>query len=293
MIIFIVFNTAGGYSRRIAAAAERNGQQVRLLSWKDFDYNIIRRLDRDDDVIFFRTGALAAVPIARAFEDAGFKVVNDSRYIQLSGQKYLANVHAETNGITIPSLNVTIKKDNSELLSLLLKQNGPLVVKPIISRDQGRYVYLVKSQDDFPQVAMVPGSHILVQSEVKFDRLVRTIVTSDGMLAGATEYDTKHDSWKATVCDNPLATHYRRVPEELVNVVEKTIRAFGGDVAYIDYFETSDGFVFNEINHSCGLMHQERITGYPIAEHLGVFLAGICGRGSRNRTNASTAVAGT
>jgi glutathione synthase/RimK-type ligase-like ATP-grasp enzyme len=275
MIIFIVYNAQGRYSRRIGAAAERLGCQVKLLSWKDFEYGVIGELDPGADVIFFRTGALAAVRIARAFEDAGFRVVNDSRYIQLSAQKYLANIHARASGIPIPDLNVRIKKDNHDLLSLLLKQNGPLVVKPVISRDQGRYVYLIGREPDLRQAALVPGSHILVQSEVKFDRLVRTIVVKDGMLVEATEYDIKRDTWKASVCDNPLATHYRQVPSELIRIVEQTLRAFGGDIGYIDYYETSNGFVFNEINHSCDLMHQEQITGCPIANRLGEFLAHI------------------
>jgi glutathione synthase/RimK-type ligase-like ATP-grasp enzyme len=273
MIVFIVLNSEGGYSRRIAQAVERNGRKTTMLSWQDFDYTVIRQLDPHRDAIFFRTGAAAAVRIARAFEGACFNVINDSRYIRLSGQKHLANVYANANGIAIPSLNVTIKKDNTELLSLYLKQNGPLVAKPIVSRDMGRYVFLIKTEADFTDVAGIPGSHILLQSEVKFDRLVRTIVTSDGMLVEATTYDTAHDTWKATVCENPFAKHYGHVPKELIEIAEKTIRVFGGHVAYIDYFETSNGFVLNEINHSCGLMEHERISGYPIAEEIGKFLA--------------------
>ena len=275
MVVFIVLNPEGVYSRRIANAVMGKGRQTSLLSWKHFDYSVIDRLDRNSEAIFFRTGAPSAVRIARAFEDAGFDMINDSRYIQLSGQKYLANVYAQVNGITTPDLNVKIKKDNTKLLSLYLRQHGPLVAKPLVSRDMGRYVFLVKAESDFGDIETIPGSHILVQSEVKFNRLVRTIVTSDGMLVEATTYDTKHDTWKATVCNNPLAKHYREVPKELIQMVEKTIRAFGGDIAYIDYFETSNGFVLSEVNHSCDLMIQERITGYPIAEKLGEFLVGI------------------
>src|ERR1700685_1716203 len=138
MIVFIVLDPEGGYSRRIASTVERCGKQTRMLSWKRFDYALIGQLDPHSNVIFFRTGAPAAVPIARAFEDAGFNVINDSRYIQLSGQKYLANVYADANGIAIPDLNVTVKKDNIGLLSFFLRHNGPLVAKPVISRDMGR-----------------------------------------------------------------------------------------------------------------------------------------------------------
>jgi glutathione synthase/RimK-type ligase-like ATP-grasp enzyme len=272
LVIFIVMNVSGAYSRRIARSVERGGSRTCFFSWQHFDYRIISQLDCGKDVIFFRTGAPAAVRIARAFENAGFTVVNDSRYIQLSGHKYLANVHAQVNGIQIPELNARVRKDNLELLSLYLKQYESLVAKPLLSRDMGRYVYLVRSDRDLGQVATIPGSHILVQSEVKFERLVRAVVTSNGMLADATAYDTTHDTWKATVCNNPRAKHYQGVPAELTALAEKTIRVFGGDIAYIDYFQTPAGFVLSEINHSCGLIEQERITGYPIAESLGAFL---------------------
>ena len=287
MIAFIVFNPDGSYNERIARAVEAHGCEAALFSWKNFDYKLVAQFDPAKDKILFRTGAPQAIPIARAFEGAGFRVINDSRYIQLSGHKYLANVHARASGITIPDLNVVIPKGNVELLSLYLKQNGPLVAKPIMSRDKGRFVFLVKSEADFADVATIPGSSILLQSEVKFERLVRTIVTRDRMLVEATTYDTKHDSWKATVCENPRAKYYENVPKELVETAKKTIRVFGGHIAYIDYFQTTRGFVLNEINHSCGLIEHERISGFPIADELGSYLAGFPGNPRRSGSNAS------
>lgn len=273
MLVFIVMNVSGNYTRRIANAVERRGYQTRIVSWRSFDDELITKLDPENDVIFLRTGARSAIGIARKFEDAGFLVLNDSRYVALSGQKYLAKVHARASGITIPDLNACIAKQNTELLLLYLKQYGPLVAKPIISRDMGRYVYRIKSPSDSERILSIPGSHILLQSEIQFTRLVRTIVTRESMLTEATTYDVKRTSWKATVCQNPHAKHYERVPLDLIQISEKTMRAFGGDIAYIDYFETSDGFVLNEINHSCSLQEHERISGCPIAERLGDYLA--------------------
>jgi hypothetical protein len=103
--------------------------------------------------------------------------------------------------------------------------------------------------------------------------IVRTIVTSRGMLIEATTYDTKRDTWKAIICENPLTKKYCCVPKELVDVAEKTSRAFDGHVDYIDYFETSSGFVLDEISRSRGLIDHERISGYLIAYRLRKFLA--------------------
>jgi len=273
MVIIVVYEPRGAYTRRIASAIAANDIPVEILTWRNFNFDIVNQLDPSATTIFFRTSAPSAVRVARRFEDAGFHVLNGSLYMQLSGHKYLANVHAQANGIGIPSLNVTLDKANHELLALYLKQFGPLVAKPIFSKDQGRFVYLLRNEGDFKRVAAIPGTSILVQSEVKFDRLVRAIVTTEGMLVEATTWDTKHESWKATVCDNPNAQKYRDVPVELIDVVEGTLRAFGGHIAYIDFFETDQGYLLSEINHSCGLMQHERISGCPIASELGSFVA--------------------
>lgn len=289
MILFVASKTGHNYSRRIERAVARGHHKTNLSTWQDFDYSQVRRMDPDKDLVFFRSGARASVRIARDFEDAGFRVMNDSRFIQLSAEKYLANVHARVNGIPTPTLNVSIRKDDTKLLALYLCQYGSLVAKPILSRNMGRHVYLVSKPADFADVATIPGSNILVQSEVTFNRLVRTIVTSEGMLVEATVYDTKRDSWKATVCSNPLAKHYRKVPPALTELAERTIRAFGGDIAYIDYFETDHGYVFSEINQACNLLPQERVTGVPIAQRLASFLvrAHAANRGNQRRPAAA------
>jgi glutathione synthase/RimK-type ligase-like ATP-grasp enzyme len=242
------------------------------MSWRDFDSRVIGRLNPTTDVVFFRTGGQSVARVARSFEHAGFRVVNDSRFIQLSAQKYLANIHAKVNGIPVPTLNVLVGKHDTELLSLYLRRHGALVAKPAISRNMGRHVYLLRQPSDFAHVATIPGRNVLLQSEVTFSRLVRTVVTRDGMLTGATIYDTKRDTWKATVCANPQAKRYPQVGAELVGLAEKTLASFGGDIAYIDYFETADGHVFSEINQACNLLPQERITGLPIAEHIAAYL---------------------
>lgn len=235
MIVFILLNCSGLYSKCIARAVEDHGCPTTLVSWKDFDYRLVNKFNSENDVIVFRTGAPAAVQIARAFEDAGFYVVNDSRYLQLSGNKYLANVHAMSSGIPVPPLNVKIRKSNRELLSLHLKQHGPLVAKPVISCDNGRHVYFIRTEADFGDVATIPGNHILLQDYVRFDRLVRTIVTGTGMLAEATTYATKHSTWKAAV-KNCAVKHYRDIPKELINIAEKTLRVFGGRFRLYRFF---------------------------------------------------------
>ena len=253
-----------------------HGFGVDIVSWKGFDFQTVSKYNPQSDVVFFRTGSPKAAEIALHFEKAGFAVLNDHRYIRLSGQKFIANEYARMNGIPVPELNTVLGKDEVDMLVMYLREYGSLVAKPIYSRDMGRSVFRVATESDASSVHGIPGSKFLLQSEVKFEKLIRTVVTTDGMMAGATIYDTKHDGWKARVCQNPNAVKYSEVPAELVTLAEKTLRVFGGCVAYIDYFETTNGFVLSEINHSCGLTDQERITKYPIAERIASCLINSC-----------------
>jgi glutathione synthase/RimK-type ligase-like ATP-grasp enzyme len=173
----------------------------------------------------------------------------------------------------VAELSVEVDKAHPEILRGYLRRYGALVVKPVYSRDMGRFVYRVReasAEEDLKRVATIPGERVLVQSEIGFVRLVRTIVLGRRMLVKATTCDTVHPpEWKATVCMNPNAAHYVDPPPRLVELAERTNVVFGGEVAYIDFFEQASGeFVLSEINQACGLQHHERITGVPIHRHI-------------------------
>jgi glutathione synthase/RimK-type ligase-like ATP-grasp enzyme len=277
MIVMIVQHPSGFYHNQIARSVRELGVGCTLLSWMHFDARSLDAFSPERDIVFVRTGTNQALSIAREFERRGFLVLNDSRYINMSAQKVIANQYARANRIPIPELSVAIDKKHPQVLRDYLAEYGSLVAKPVYSRDMGRYVYRLSS--DAPEQALddfnaVPGTEVLVQSEILFERIVRAIVLGGKMVVEATTFDTKHaPDWKATVCMNPNAKHYQEVPEKLVQLAEWTCTAFGGDVAYIDYFEMADGeYVLSEINHSCGLQHHETITGVPIRKHIARYL---------------------
>lgn len=285
----IVQDPNGFYNRQIAKEVQALGEKCVAVAWGSFDVSLIEQLDNKKDVVFFRTGAIPALRIARQFEERGFKTINDSRYIFLSAQKYIANIYAEANEIPIAELTVRCKKDDYSTIALQLSRHNSLVAKPIYSRDMGRYVFRVSNSslgNDLNNISTIPGKQIIIQSEIFFEKIVRVIVLGNDVLEHAITYDTKHaPDWKATVCMNPKAKHYTSPPQKLVDLARHTNRVFGGDVAYIDYFEMKDGgFVLSEINHSCGLQHHEAITKHSIKTDIAKYLL------SRKNTMLSTFV---
>jgi glutathione synthase/RimK-type ligase-like ATP-grasp enzyme len=284
MIVMFVKYPDFLYHNRIARALRALGEECRLVSWRTFDFATgFEGLSPERDVLFLRTGAPRAVRIARAFERRGFHVLNDSRYNAISAEKVITNQYARANGIPVAELSVEIDKTHTEILRGYLQRYGVLVCKPVYSRNMGNFVYRIRESDAEEGLKLaqsIPGRRILVQSEITFVKLVRAIVLGRRMLVDATTYDFVHPpEWKATVCVNPNALHYREVPRKLVELAERTNIVFGGDVAYIDFFEQASGdYVLSEINHSCGLQHHERITGVPIHRHIARYV--------RNRARA-------
>ena len=277
MIVMLVHQPIGAYHNQIAKAVRQLGEECMVISCLNFDAKVIESFSPDRDIIFIRTGGHPVLDVAREFERRGFRTLNDSRYIAMSAQKFVANMYARYNGVPIPELCVEVDKRQPGVLRRYLKRHGVLVAKPTYSRDMGRFVYRIKAEtveEDLRLVETIPGRRIILQSEIEFAKLVRTIVLGRKMLTDATTYDTKHPpEWKATVCSNPNAKHYTDVPDKLVELAEHTNIVFGGEVAYIDFFEKESGdYVLSEINHACALQHHEQITGVPIHRHIGRYL---------------------
>ena len=116
MIVMIVQHPSGFYHNQIARSVRELGVGCTLLSWMHFDARSLDAFSPERDIVFVRTGTNQALNIAREFERRGFLVLNDSRYINMSAQKVIANQYARANRIPIPELSVAIDKMHPQVL---------------------------------------------------------------------------------------------------------------------------------------------------------------------------------
>jgi glutathione synthase/RimK-type ligase-like ATP-grasp enzyme len=233
-------------------------------------------LTPENTLIHSRTaGPLTNQKIAE-LEKLGFKVINSSRTLTLTSNKYLSQVHARENGIPVADTYKIDKKDVDKVLSLLEKY-GSIVLKPIFSQGQGIYCQKVSkgvSKEDLRKMLdSVPGEEIQVQQCINYKKLIRVIVIGYKALKEATCYDAPKDGWKCSVCMNPAIKKYTDKKDGLFELAERTARAFGAKINFIDFFEDVNGqIILNEINTACSLLIHEGVTGCPIRQHLGDFL---------------------
>jgi glutathione synthase/RimK-type ligase-like ATP-grasp enzyme len=239
---------------------------------------IIRKynLKPENTLIHARCAGTTTNKILAQFAKQGFKIINSPKTLELTSNKYLANLHAQKNKLPIAKTYKLIKNDLFGLKKLLNKHKV-LILKPIHSRGQGIFCQKVdfncKDEELKRILNSVPGQEIQVQEFIDCKKLIRVIVIGYKVLADAYTYDVPAMSWKCSVCLNPNIKKYDLQDMKLKKLAEKTARVFKAQVNFIDFFEDQKGqFILNEINTACSLLIHEKITGVPIHRYIGDFL---------------------
>lgn len=234
-------------------------------------------LDPQNTLIHPRTAAPLINKKIAQLESMGFKVINPSRALKLTSNKYLSQKHAEKMGIPVAE-TYKVRKGNLNKIKAVIKKHGAAVLKPIFSQGQGTYCNKVDAETPEKTLkeilASMPGKAIQVQQYINYKKLVRVIVIGYKALREAAVYDVPKDGWKCSVCLNPKIKKYTFKNDILFKLAEKTAKAFGAQINFIDFFEDADGnFILNEINTACSLRLHEKVSGCKIHKYIGDFLA--------------------
>jgi glutathione synthase/RimK-type ligase-like ATP-grasp enzyme len=271
----IILRTVSGikYACFIAKEINLRGLECQIASLSEIDLLIKdKKLDPRYTLIHSRTASPYTVyDKLKELEKRAFKIINNPETIKLTSEKYISCVHAEKNKIA-SAKTVKIKKSEAEIMIKdKMKEWGSIIVKPITSKDRGEYCFKLNENNIF-DFNKIPTDEIIIQKFVNYTRLNRIIVIGFKALEEAVTYDEPLDNWKCTVCLNPNIKHYKNPPKELLKLAEEVAIKFNSELAFIDIFTTKDGYVLNEINTACNLIHHERITGVNISKHIADYL---------------------
>jgi glutathione synthase/RimK-type ligase-like ATP-grasp enzyme len=232
-----------------------------------------RGLTPSNTLIYARTAGPHVTETYKELELEGYKIINKSYTTELSSNKYESQIFALKRNI--PAANTyKINKESIEEIQRLAKKHGSVIAKPIFSQGQG--IYCEKINDGMSEneiiklISEIPGQDIIIQEYIKYQRLIRTIVVGFKMLKEASTFDMPIDgNWKASVCMNPAIKKYEITDNKLVELAEKTARAFESEISFIDFFEDVEGnFILNELNTACSLIIHEKVTGVKIHQYI-------------------------
>lgn len=226
--------------------------------------------------------------VVNELANRGFICVNGDEALYNSRDKHYGQLRAQSNNIPIapthPKLIGGQDSDALKKLALIMDQNDwpSIVIKPCFSSGNGANVWKINRDEvetfDTRRLSReVPWW--VVQKCIDYNRMIRAILHGGKLVRECVTYDIPlNGGWKCTVCINPHMAHEKNPSDELASFVENVCRMIKADnpgIAYIDVFETENGYVYGETNVNCTLEQHEQVTGFKIHQHKADYLVGL------------------
>lgn len=279
---FVIIHTASGgaYARRVASSIRwiyrnlKRGEPVNTIvaSVNDFEEKVQGLIPRDT-VIYSR----AAYPTLdgwmgrlKNLENRGFHVINPVRVLQMTSDKLACALHLQGKVSHPRTWEVTKEYMTPEGLARPALETSitTFVLKPLTSMEQGASVVKMLHTDSsaimMQKAESVPGNKIIMQEFIKYTAIYRVIVIGGVALpySFVDRPEWHPNEWKVSVCLNRTTMRFVPNPSiHLLRLAEDTQRAVGGEINFVDIFETTPGtFVISEINTACNLRIHERLA---------------------------------
>ncbi len=203
-------------------------------------------------------------------ESLGVKVVNSSKVLQTCEDKFLTSLALRKAGVpTVDFLMVFSLEQAKEAVERL--GGYPVVVKSPLG-SWGRFMAKVNDEEALEAViehkmGLQAPYHkaFYIQKYIdKGGRDIRAFVIG-GRTICAIYRNSSH--WITNTARGGVAINCP-VDKDLAEICKKASEAVGGGILAMDVFETKDGYVINEINHTMEFKNSEKPTGVSISEEI-------------------------
>jgi [lysine-biosynthesis-protein LysW]--L-2-aminoadipate ligase len=228
-------------------------------------YFDIARVPEPVDVLFERSISYSrGLYISKIYEANGVRVVNSPQVAERCGDKYVTSQILVREGIPTP--RVIMAFDEESALAAAEEIGYPFVLKPVVG-SWGRL--LAKAEDRSTAEAFIEHKATLgVNHQVfylqeyinKPGRDIRAFVVGDEPVCAI--YRTS-ENWITNTARGGVASNCP-LTSDLVDICRQTARAMGGGLLAIDLFETANGLVVNEVNHTMEFRNSIETTGVNI-----------------------------
>jgi [lysine-biosynthesis-protein LysW]---L-2-aminoadipate ligase len=241
-------------------------KDIEIVRINDGDhYFDISYLPEPVDVLFERSISYSrGLYISKIYEANGVQVVNSSQVAERCGDKYVTSQILVKEGIPTP--RVIMAFDEESALAAAEEIGYPFVLKPVVG-SWGRL--LAKVDDRSTAEAFIEHKSALGVSHQVFylqeyinkpGRDIRAFVVGDEPICAI--YRTS-ENWITNTARGGVATNCPLTPE-LMEICQQTARAIGLGLLAIDLFETANGLVVNEVNHTMEFRNSIETTGVDI-----------------------------
>jgi [lysine-biosynthesis-protein LysW]---L-2-aminoadipate ligase len=201
------------------------------------------------------------------FEAIGVQVVNSSRVANICVDKFTTSLKLHAAGV--PTVLFAMAFTEQEAITAIEQLGGyPVVIKPATG-SWGRLLAKINDQDALEAVLeqkSVLGSpqhkaFYIQQFIEKPDRDIRVTMAGEDIIC-AIYRETKH--WISNTARGAQARECEITPE-LETICKAASNAVGGGILGVDVFETANGFIINEVNHTTEFKNVQNVTGVDVA----------------------------
>ncbi|AEB11418.1 lysine biosynthesis protein LysX [Marinithermus hydrothermalis] len=205
---------------------------------------------------------------SRYLQALGIPVVNRPEVIEVCGDKWATSCALAAAGVPQPRTALTLEAETT--LEVLEAWGYPVVMKPVVG-SWGRMVARVNDRDAAEALLEHKAFmgyqhqlHYLQEYVEKPGRDIRAFVVGDRTIA-AIYRSAPH--WITNTARGGTASNCPVTPE-LDRLAVKAAQAVGGGVVAVDLFETPNGLVVNEVNHTMEFKNSVDTTGVDIPRKI-------------------------
>lgn len=208
--------------------------------------------------------------IVRFLEGLNVSVFNSSSVATICEDKFLTAMVLHQAGVRQPRFALVF--DEQRAKEVINDWGGyPVVTKPTIG-SWGRLISKINDEDALEAVIdhkMVLGSpeqkaFFIQQFIEKPGRDIRAFVIG-GKVIAAIYRDSSH--WITNTARGGRASNCP-ITDELQGICQKSSKAVGGGILAMDLFESDQGLIINEINHTMEFRNSEQPTGVSISTEI-------------------------
>jgi len=248
----------------------RKDVEIEMIDVRALSFNLNDLPRYDIDVLFVRcinhSRTLHAIML---FEEAGIPCVNTSKVATICGDKFRTSLALQQHNVPQPEVRVAFTEDAA--LGAIEEMGYPVVLKPAVG-SWGRLLSKITDRNAAETIlehktnlGTYQYSVLYIQKYVeKGERDIRAIVVDDVCVAAS--YRTSRH-WKTNAALGAVTTNCP-VTTELSRFAVDTARATGGGVVGVDIFETTGGYMANEVNCTMEFRHTQQATGVDIPKYV-------------------------
>ncbi|MFW9928823.1 MAG: lysine biosynthesis protein LysX [Candidatus Thorarchaeota archaeon] len=240
--------------------------EVDLIDDREIDLDFNSKYDSSYDVIFERSISFSRSLVAIEFyESFGIPCINSSTVINTCGDKFKTSIALKKNNIPQPRVQIAFTAESA--LKAIESIGYPVILKPTVG-SWGRLLAKVNDRDAAEAIlehkeTLGSYQHSIFYIQEFIDKKgydIRSFVIGDECIA-AIYRESEH--WITNTARGGKASNCT-ISDEIADLSVKSAQAVGGGIVAIDLFETKDGILVNEVNHTMEFKNSITTTGVNI-----------------------------